>query len=105
MTSSVSLLLPGKCKVKRFYKRVCLPISLLACLGQATFAQCRHSTTLTETRELEDRIVVLTLKLSKRGAVRDVSVLEGPEALRARAIKAAKARKYKDQIPGLTLAR
>ncbi|MGB8115914.1 MAG: energy transducer TonB [Candidatus Sulfotelmatobacter sp.] len=98
MTSSVSLLLPGKCKVKRFYKRVCLPISLLACLGQATFAQCRHSTTLTEEqRELEDRIVVLTLKLSKGGAVRDVSVLEGPEALRARAIKAAKARKYKDR--------
>lgn len=84
----------------RLYTRVCLPISLLACLGQAAFAQCSHSTTLTEEqRELENRTVLLTLKLSKTGsAVRDAKVIRGPEALRAPAIKAAKARKYKHRI-------
>jgi Gram-negative bacterial TonB protein C-terminal len=99
MVSSASLSLRGKCKVMRLYKRVCLPISLLACLGQTAFAQCPHSTTLTEEqRELEDRTVLLTLKLTKGGAVRDASVLQGPETLRAPAIKAASARKYKDRI-------
>jgi len=83
----------------RLFKRVCLPISLLACLGQAAFTQCPHSTTLTEEqRELEDRTVLLTLKLTKGGAVREASVLSGPETLRAPAIKAAKARKYKHRI-------
>jgi len=99
MVSSASLSLRGKCKAMRLYKRVCLPISLLACLGQTAFAQCPHSTTLTEEqRELENRTVLLTLKLTKGGAVRDASVLQGPETLRAPAIKAAKARKYKDRI-------
>jgi hypothetical protein len=52
----------------RLYGRVCLPISLLACLGQAAFAQCPHSTTLTEEQgELENRTVLFTLKLSKTG--------------------------------------
>lgn len=83
----------------RLYKRVCLPISLLACLGQAAFAHCPHATTQTEEqRELEDRIVLLTLKLTEGGSVRDASVLRGPETLRAPAIKAAKARKYKHRI-------
>jgi len=84
----------------QLYKRICLPISLLACLGgQAAFAQCSRSTTLTEAqREVEDRIVLLTLKLTKGGTVRDASVLKGTEALRAPAIKAAKARKYKHRI-------
>ena len=81
------------------YKRVCLPISLRACLGQAAFAQCSHATTLTEEqRELENRTVLLSLKLSGTGAVRDAKVIRGPEALRAPAIKAAKARKYKHRI-------
>jgi Gram-negative bacterial TonB protein C-terminal len=84
--------------VIRLYKRVCLPIPLLACLAQAAFAQCSARTTLTEEeRELEDRTVLLTLKLTKGGAVRDASVLRGPETLRAPAIKAAKARKYKQR--------
>lgn len=86
-------------KVMRLYKRVCLLISLSACLGQAAFAQCHHSTTLTEEqRELEDRTVLLTLKLTKGGAVREASVLRGSETLRIPAIKAAKARKYKQRI-------
>jgi hypothetical protein len=44
---------------------------------------------------LEDRTVLLTLELNKKGAVRDVKVLKGPETLRGAAIKAAKARTYK----------
>lgn len=40
----------------------------------------------------------MTLKLTKGGAVREASVLSGPETLRAPAIKAAKARKYKHRI-------
>jgi hypothetical protein len=90
----------------RLHNRVFLSILLVACLGQTSFAQCHHtpqestgSATLTaEQRELEDHIVLLTLKLSKRGTIRDVEVLKGPETLRAAAIKAAKARKYKQRI-------
>lgn len=82
-----------------FYKRACLPISLLACLGQAGFAQCSHSTTLTEEqRELEDRSVLLTVKVKQGGSVRDATVIRGPESLRAPAIRAAKARKYKHRV-------
>jgi hypothetical protein len=93
----------------RLHYRVCLPILLVASLGQALFGQCHPmpqesalSTTLTvsttptaEQRELEDHMVLLKLKLSERGAVRDVEVLMGPETLRAAAIKAARVRKYK----------
>jgi hypothetical protein len=43
-------------------------------------------------------MVLLTLKLSERGAVRDVEVLKGPETLRVAATKAARARKYKHRI-------
>jgi hypothetical protein len=43
-------------------------------------------------------MVLLTLKLSESGAVHDVEVLRGPETLRAVAIKAARARKYKHRI-------
>ena len=81
------------------HRTICLLVSLLACLTQAAFAQCFPSTTLTEEqRELEDRSVLLTVKLSQRGAVRDATVIRGPEGLRAPAIKAAKARKYKHRI-------
>jgi hypothetical protein len=96
----------------RIHNRVFFPILLVGCLGQASFAQCHQMpqestllTTLTDStaptadqRELEDHIVLLTLKLSERGAVRDVEVLKGPERLRAVAIKAARARKYKHRI-------
>jgi hypothetical protein len=41
---------------------------------------------------------LLTLKLSKSGAVRDAKTLQGPTTLRAAAIKAAKAGKYKHRI-------
>ena len=93
------LLFHREFKVMRLYRRFCLSISLLACIGQATFAQCPHSTTLTpEQRELEDRSVLLTLKLSKAAAVRDATVLRGPEALRGPAIKVARARKYKHRV-------
>jgi hypothetical protein len=79
-------------------KKVCLHISLLACLGQVALAQC-HETALTEEqREFEDRSVVLTLELKKSGSVREAKVLRGPEALVPAAMKAAKARKYKDRI-------
>lgn len=92
----------------RHHNRVLLSGLLVACLSQTSFAQCHHtsqesqgSATLTaEQRELEDHIVLLGLKLSKRGAVRDVEVLKGPETLRVAAIKAAKARKYKDRVTG-----
>jgi outer membrane biosynthesis protein TonB len=47
---------------------------------------------------LEDRSVLLTVKLSKGGAVRDATVIRGPEALRAPAIRAAKAQKYEHRI-------
>ena len=94
------LLFHREIKVMRLYGRVGLSISLLACIGQATFAQCPHShNALTrEQRELEDRSVLLTLKLSKGGAVRDATVLRGPETLRGPAIKAARARRYKHRV-------
>jgi len=95
----------------RLHNRVCFPILLVACLGHASFAQCHHmpqesalSTALTastptaEQRELDDHMVLLILKLSEGGAVRDVEVLKGPEPLRGAAIKAARARKYKHRI-------
>ena len=83
----------------RLYNRVCLPISLLACLGQAGFARCSDSTTLTEAqRELEDHSVLLTVKLKRGGSVRDATVIRGPESLRSPAIRAAKARKYKHRV-------
>ena len=47
---------------------------------------------------MEDRSVLLTVELSKGGAVRDATVIRGPEALRTPAIRAAKARKYKHRI-------
>jgi hypothetical protein len=81
----------------RLHKRVRFPILLVVCLSQASLAQCHHmpqeaalSTTLpasttptAEQRELEDHMVLLTLKLNQSGAVRDVEVLKGPETLRA----------------------
>jgi Gram-negative bacterial TonB protein C-terminal len=83
----------------RRYTTVFLLMSLLACLAQSAFAQCGDSTTLTEEqRELENRSVLLSVRLSKRGAVRDATVIRGPEALRTPAIRAAKARKYKHRI-------
>jgi hypothetical protein len=85
--------------VVRLFKRLCIPIVLLACLGRPAFAQCPHSPTLTEEqRESEKRTVLLRLKLTKTGAVRDADVIRGPEVLRAPAIKAVKAQKYKHRI-------
>jgi hypothetical protein len=81
----------------RLYRPICLLISLL--LAQAAFSQCPLSTSLTkQQRELEDRSVLLTVKLTKGGVVRDATALRGPEALRAPAIKAAKARTYKHRV-------
>lgn len=100
----------------RFHNRVCLSILLVVCLNPTSFAQCHQTppdstgsaTPTAEQRELEDYIVLLTLKLSKRGTVRGVEVLKGPDTLRAAAIKAAKARKYKHRItwpdPGWMMA-
>jgi hypothetical protein len=86
----------------RLHNRVCFSILLLAFLGQTSSAQCHDappdSTGLATPRELENHIVVLTLKLSKSGTVRHVEVLKGPDTLRAAAIKAAKARKYEHRI-------
>ena len=92
----------------RLHNRTCLSILLQILLVHASFAQCHHtqqgsalSTSLTvlgtstaEQSNLEDHIVLLKLNLSKRGVVRDVEVLKGPDALRAAAIKAARSRKY-----------
>lgn len=92
-------LLHGRFNGMPLYKIVCLLASLLACLTQAAFAQCSASTKLTEEqREVEDRSVLLTVKLSRRGSVRDATVIRGPEGLRIPAIRAAKARKYKHRI-------
>jgi hypothetical protein len=97
----------------QLFKRVCLPVSLVACLVQAAFPQCHQvssestnallsttpaSATPAEEHERENRTVLLTLKLSKSGAVRDAKVIRGPTTLRAAAIKAAKAHKYKHRI-------
>ena len=83
----------------RLYRPICLLISLLPTVAQAAFSQCSHSTTFTkQQRELENRSVLLTVKLTKGGVVRDATVLWGPEALRSPAIKAAKARKYKHRV-------
>jgi Gram-negative bacterial TonB protein C-terminal len=95
----VNLLLHGRRETMRRYTTVCLLISLLGCLAQSAFAQCGDSTTPTEEQsELENRSVLLSVKLSKGGAVRDATVIRGPEALRTPAIRAAKARKYKHRI-------
>ena len=88
-------------KVQRMplYGAACLLVSLLAVLTQTGLAQCSASTKLTqEQRELEDRSVLLAVKLSRRGAVRDAAVIRGREGLRAPAIRAVKARKYKHRI-------
>lgn len=49
-------------------------------------------------RELEDHTVLLMLTLSKRGAVRDATVLKGPTTLREAAIEAARKHNYKHQM-------
>ena len=97
----------------QLFKRVSLPASLVACLVQAAFSQCHQvplepssallsttpaSATHAEEHKTENRTVVLTLKLSKSGEVRDAKVLQGPTTLRAKAIRAAKARKYNQRI-------
>jgi hypothetical protein len=96
----------------QLFKRVWLPISLVACLVQAAFPQCHQvssgstnamsSTTLASAtqaeREGRNRTVWLTLKLSKSGAVRDAEVTQGPMTLRAAAIKAARGHKYTHRV-------
>ena len=76
----------------RLYKRLCLPISLMACLAQASFAQCHRgsfdsatavlgggppSTGQAAEHEVANRTVLLILKLSESGAVREATVLRG----------------------------
>lgn len=84
------------------------------CVSSAAFAQCSHasaeadnamsntaSPSATSTREqleIENRTVVLTLVLSRSGAVRDARVLKGPVALRAAAIKAVGEQNNKHRI-------
>jgi len=84
----------------QLFKRVCLPIFLATCLVQVAFSQCHQTSSKSQAEEQErkNRTVLLTLKLSKSGAVRDANVLQGPTTLRAAAIKAARARKYKHRI-------
>jgi len=78
-----------------FRRGACLLIFLAVCAHHVAFATCHQESQSTpEQRALEDRLVLLRLELNKKGAVRDVKVLKGPEALRAAAINAAKARKY-----------
>jgi hypothetical protein len=82
----------------RPYWTVCFTISLVACLAQVALAQCQETPLTEEQRELEARSVVLILELHKSGSVREAKVLRGTEGLVPRAIKAAKARKYKHRI-------
>jgi hypothetical protein len=92
----------------RLHTRVCLAILLGACLGQTAPAQCPHTsqesglsgtaTPAALQRELEDRTVLLMLTLSKRGVVRDATVIKGLTTLREAAIEAAKKHNYKHQM-------
>jgi hypothetical protein len=78
---------------------VFLSISLLAWSAQPALGQCSHPNLPTqEQRELENRSVLLNVRLNKRGGVRDATVIRGAQALRAPAIKAAKSRKYKHRV-------
>ena len=56
------------------------------------------ATSPADQRELEDHTVLLTLTLSKRGAVRDATVIKGPTTLREAAIEAARKHNYKHQM-------
>ena len=99
MVAAALAIAPQRFKVIRPKKAICIPIALLAFLSQAGFAQCHRSTPLTEEqRELENRTVLVTLKLTKTGVVRDANVIQGLEALREPAVRAAKARRYRDRI-------
>ncbi len=98
--------------------RLCRLLWLLGglgfCVSSAAFAQCSHasaeadnavsntaSPSATSTRDqtdVENRTIVLTLLLSRSGAVRDARVLQGPVALRAAAIKAVREQNNKHRI-------
>ena len=92
----------------RLHSGVCLLILLVACLCQTALTQCPHTsqesglsapaTPAAEQRELETHTVLLTLTLSKRGAVRDATVIKGPTTLREAAIEAARKHNYKHQM-------
>jgi hypothetical protein len=98
--------------------RLCMLLWLLGglglCVSSAAFAQCPHAsaqadiavsnttspsaTSAGEQPDVENRTVVLTLVLSRSGAVRDARVLKGPVALRAAAIKAVREQNNKHRI-------
>jgi hypothetical protein len=91
----------------RLQTEVCLTILLVVCLGQTALTQCHAAqesglvapaTPTAEQRELEDHTVLLRLTLSKRGAVRDATVMKGPTTLREAAIAAVRKHNYKHQM-------
>jgi hypothetical protein len=104
--------------------RLCRLLWLLGglgfCVSNAAFAQCPHAsaeadiamsnttspstTSAREQPDVEDRTVLLTLVLSRSGAVRDARVLRGPIMLRAAAIKAVRERNYKHRILASSLS-
>jgi hypothetical protein len=100
----------------RLCRLLCLLGGLGFCMSNAAFAQCPHAsaeadnavsnttspstTSAKEQPDLEDRTVLLTLVLSRSGAVRDARLLRGPIMLREAAIKAVRERNYKHRILG-----
>jgi TonB family protein len=92
----------------RLHTKVRCTILLVAGLGQTALTQCPHTsqasglsaaaTPSAQQRELEDHTVLLMLTLSKRGAVRDATVIKGATTLREAAIEAASKHNYKHQM-------
>ena len=74
-------------------------IGLAVCVVQPAWADCSPRTTGYENASpssaSEDRTVILQVKLSKSGRVRDAVVVSGPGVLRPAAIIAVRARTYK----------
>ena len=97
----------------RLCRLLCLLGGLGLCVSSAAFAQCPHASAQTDNAsntaspsvgsatgqpDVENRTVVLTLVLSRSGTVRDATVLRGPAALRAAAMKAVRKQNYKNNF-------
>ena len=103
----------------RFHAKICVLLGLAISLNYLAFAQCGHVSPAAghaapdfatgsvgiKPGGTEDRTVLLTLTVSKAGKVRDATVVQGPASLRAAAIKAAKARRYKHEITSWPFSR
>ena len=94
----------GSCGFSVGWGSVCpvLPLRSALMLLQNQTMRCRiqlpSATSTRDQTDVENRTVVLTLLLSRSGAVREARVLKGPVTLRAAAIKAVREQNKKHRI-------